>query len=65
MSKKSFWKSKHKLTYIIIAFTYFTSPSHVYKLAHECDEIRNNVDQKIINALKKKKIIGQKHSHHP
>lgn len=59
---RSFFSSNHKGAYIRIAFANFTTPGHVFDLAHGKVEPKEK-DQKIMQALKDAKIIRHRHSH--
>ncbi len=52
---KSYKQSKHKWTYIRIAWKHFTSPSKVYELAHGAEY--DSKDRAILHDLAKAKIV--------
>lgn len=56
----NFWFSQHRATYIKLAFRYFTTPGHVYKIAHS-RAILHGRDRKIAHRLCKLGIIHRAH----
>jgi len=59
MIMKRYLKSKHKWTYIWLAIKHRTTPTHVFNLAHNIEEMHGK-DRPIMHDLKVKGII---HSH--
>ena len=51
----SWQKSPHKITYFVIALKHFTSPKHVYNLAHGAYVYRK--DRGIMHDLVKSNIL--------
>lgn len=56
-------KSKHKWTYIWLALKHRTTPTHVYNLAHNREDM-HSADRPIMHDLKKRGIIHSTHHHH-
>lgn len=54
--KKNYWNSSNRWIYIRIAVCHFTTPSHVYDVAHK--SYNNYEDFGILKDLQKAGIIG-------
>ncbi|MBQ9641436.1 MAG: hypothetical protein IJV06_07735 [Bacteroidaceae bacterium] len=55
--------SKHKWTYIWLAIKHRTTPTHVYNLAHNKEEMHKK-DMPIMHDLKTRGIIHRTTHHH-
>ena len=58
----AYFRSKNRWTYIWIAIKHRTTPTHVYNLAHNKEEMHQK-DVPIMHDLKGKGIIHRKHHH--
>lgn len=57
--------ARHRAVYFKLAFKYFTTPGHVYSLAHGA-QAHGSKDSKICHELLEKKIVHRRHySHDP
>lgn len=58
-----YFHSKNRWTYIWLAIKHHTTPTHVYNLAHDKEEMHQK-DMPIMRDLKQRGIIHKKHHHH-
>lgn len=56
-------RARHRWTYIWLALKHFTTPGHVYNIAHG-KSTETKKDQEIRHELHEKKIIHHHHHHH-
>ncbi len=60
---KSFWNSSHKFRYVLLALRYFSTPNHVYHLAHADVRCRSKKDKKILHRLHQLGIVHHSSSY--
>lgn len=51
--QKTWWKSSNRWKYLKVAFIFFTTPSHVYRLAHKSRSV--NMRERLIRT----RLLGE------